>query len=233
MKNVLITGSEGQLGSSIVEHFKATGEYKIYPVDKLKTKKETIELDITCEASVVDFFKSHRIDILINNAGKGVFTEMLNRSKTDFFDIVNINLWGTFLMTREFINSSIKEEQNTPKKVINIASIYGQISSDNRIYGNSGRNNSEIYCITKAGVIGLTKYCAANHSKHNISFNSISPGGIFNNQSSDFIENYSSKVPLGRMAKVEEIAEMVLLCAKANQYLNGEDIRVDGGMLIW
>ena len=158
---------------------------------------------------------------------------MLNRSKTDFFDVVNINLWGTFLMTREFINSSIKEGQSTPKKIINIASIYGQISSDNRIYGNSGRNNSEIYSITKAGVIGLTKYCAANYSKHNISFNSISPGGIYNNQSSDFVENYSNKVPLGRMAKVEEIAEIVLLFVKANQYLNGEDIRVDGGMLIW
>ena len=119
-------------------------------------------------------------------------------------------------------------------KIVNIASIYGVKSSDYRIYGSSGRNNSEVYSATKAGIIQLTKYMATHFGKYNIQTNSISPGGIYNGQSEDFVENYKNKTPLGRMGKTADICNALnFLCSEKTDYINGQNIVVDGGFLAW
>jgi NAD(P)-dependent dehydrogenase (short-subunit alcohol dehydrogenase family) len=115
-----------------------------------------------------------------------------------------------------------------------LGSIYGVKSSDERIYGDSGRNNSEVYSVTKAGVIQLTKYMAAHFGKYNIQTNCISPGGIYNGQSDGFVTNYEYKTPSGRMGCPEDITNAFeFLCSRSSDYINGQNIIVDGGFTAW
>ena len=137
---------------------------------------ENIQIDITKEDEVIDFFqKINNVYGLINNAGIGVFTPFLSRTVKDFKNVLDVNLVGTFLMSREAIKIMIK---NNLGKIINIGSIYGVNSSDYRIYGKSGRNNSEVYSITKSGIIMFQNTSQLIFASYNIQINTLSPGGI-------------------------------------------------------
>ena len=117
--------------------------------------------------------------------------------------------------------------------IINIASIYGTISPDFKIYENDKKFNSEVYGASKAGLIQMTKYFATILAKNNIVVNSISPGGIKNNktQTKKFIKNYSKNVPRKRMAYLEDILEIIIfLIEMKEKYLTGQNIIVDGGL---
>ena len=153
------------------------------------------------------------------------------RTAKEFCKVMNVNLLGTYLMSQ----SSIKIMKNQKMgKIINIGSIYGQVSSDERIYGDSGRNNSEVYSVTKAGIIHLTKYMATHFGKYNIQTNCISPGGIFNNQSKEFVDNYIKKNPMNRMGTPADLQSAIkFLISDENTYLNGQNITVDGGFVAW
>eukprot|EP00828_Plagiopyla_frontata_P027980 TRINITY_DN36268_c0_g1_i1.p1 TRINITY_DN36268_c0_g1~~TRINITY_DN36268_c0_g1_i1.p1 ORF type:complete len:215 (-),score=28.22 TRINITY_DN36268_c0_g1_i1:387-1031(-) len=171
------------------------------------------------------------VNCLINNVGKGVFTHTFERTKEEFIDVFETNVYSMHLMTIKAIKLIPK---NNRLRIVNLGSLYGNISSDFRVYGESKRNNSEIYTISKAGVIALTKYFATHFGSDSISINSVSPGGIKRSQSNDFVSNYSNKCPLGRLADVNEIAEIInWLGLLAPSYLNGEDILVDGGFSKW
>jgi len=236
-KKAIITGANGQLGSTFVEALTGKG-YFVYAVD-LNIEKITIsenvqpvKLDITDEMAVHKFFSSVKsLDVLINNAGIGVFTPFEDRTAAEFKQVMEVNLLGAFLMSQ----SSVKIMKNSNGgKIVNIASIYGSTSSDERIYGNSGRNNSEVYSATKAGLINMTQYMATHFGKYNIQTNSISPGGIYNQQSEDFVKNYEYKTPMGRMGKTQDLlSALFYLVSEDTQYTNGQDIAVDGGFLAW
>ena len=237
MKKVILTGANGQIGKGFLEAL-VKMEYFVYAIDinidDLKTSYnvQPIKLDITNETNVNDFFSSiQHIDALINNAGLGVFTPFEERTASEFKKVMEVNLLGLFLMSQ----STVKIMKNSNGgKIVNIASVYGSTSSDERIYGDSGRNNSEVYSATKAGVISLTKYMAAHFGKYNIQTNSISPGGIYNKQSEDFIINYKYKTPMHRMANVKDlISTLFYLLSDDTGYTNGQDIAVDGGFLAW
>jgi 3-oxoacyl-[acyl-carrier protein] reductase len=237
-KIAIVTGSSGQLGEVFVDVLAKDGFY-VYAIDikgnleKAPNKSvQQVSLDITNENSVKDFFSDlDRLNVLVNNAGIGVFSPFEKRTADEFKKVTDVNLLGTFLMSQSAVKIM---RNNNGGKIINIASIYGSKSSDERIYGDSGRNNSEVYSITKAGVIGLTKYMAAHFAKYNIQTNSISPGGIFKNQSNSFIENYKYKTPAGRMGAVQDLTSTLLyLASDETSYTNGQDIAVDGGFLAW
>ena len=238
MKSLILTGSSGQLGELFIEYLSSLGIYKIYAIDKdfdnvdKIDNIEFIDLDITKENQVVDFFKTLKnVDVLINNAGIGVFTPFEERTVEDFMSVVEVNMKGTFLMCRESIKIMKAAKQG---KIINIASIYGMLSSDSRIYGNSGRNNSEVYSMSKAGVIMLTKYLAAHYAKYNIQVNAISPGGVFREQSEDFLSNYSFRTPAGRLANGRDLIPVLeFLISNNNSYTTGQNIAIDGGFTAW
>ena len=121
-------------------------------------------------------------------------------------------------------------------KIINIASIYGVISPDYRIYNKGDRINSEIYGASKAGLIQLTKYYATFLAKRNILVNCISPGGVENKkkQNTKFIKKYLHNVPLGRMTSLSDIFSVLnFLIADENRYLTGQNLILDGGMSSW
>ena len=236
MKKAIITGANGQLGNAFLEGLVKKG-YFVYAIDvnmgniKASNSVKPVKLDITDEAKVHDFFSSIQdLDVLVNNAGIGVFTPFEDRTAVEFKKVMEVNLLGAFLMSQ----SSIKIMKSRGGKIINIASIYGSTSSDERIYGDSGRNNSEVYSATKAGLINMTQYMATHFGKYNIQTNSISPGGIYNQQSEDFVENYKYKTPMGRMGEAQDLLSTLLyLVSEDTQYTNGQDIAVDGGFLAW
>ncbi|MCT7554889.1 SDR family oxidoreductase [Aliarcobacter butzleri] len=237
MKIAIITGANGQLGRSYLRTLSALG-YFVYAIDLnidsivLGEKIKPIVLDITNENDVHNFYKTiKQVDVLINNAGIGVFTPFEQRTAQEFMQVMNVNLLGTFLMSQGAIEIMKKQDSG---KIINIGSIYGQVSSDERIYGDSGRNNSEVYSATKAGVIHMTKYMATHFGKYNIQTNCISPGGIFNKQSKEFVDNYEYKTPMGRMGTPDDLqSALKFLIAEDNKYVNGQNITVDGGFVAW
>lgn len=236
-KIAILTGANGQLGRSYLNTL-INEEYYVYALDldtnSIKSSERIIpiEIDITNEQAVHNFYsKLIQIDVLINNAGIGVFTPFEQRTAKEFIQVMNVNLLGTFLMSQGAIEIMKKQKFG---KIINIGSIYGQVSSDERIYGNSGRNNSEVYSATKAGVIHLTKYMAAHFGKYNIQTNCISPGGIFNKQSKDFVENYENKTPMRRMGTPDDLqSALKFLISADNAYINGQNITIDGGFIAW
>jgi 3-oxoacyl-[acyl-carrier protein] reductase len=237
MKKAIITGANGQLGNAFVEGLVKKG-YFVYAIDinieniKVSDSIEPVKLDITDETAVHDFFSSIQdLDVLINNAGIGAFTPFEDRTAAEFKKVMEVNLLGAFLM----LQSSVRiMKNNSGGKIVNIASIYGSTSSDERIYGDSGRNNSEVYSATKAGLINMTQYMAAHFGKYNIQTNSISPGGIYNQQSADFVKNYEYKTPMHRMGKVQDLlSTLFYLISEDTAYTNGQDIAVDGGFLAW
>lgn len=236
MKKIVITGASGQLGRAFVEHLVAKN-YEVYCLD-MKVEQSPVEratyhvVDITSETEVAAFYQMiGSIDALINNAGIGVFTPFEERTVEDFKRVMDVNLLGTFLMCREAIK--IMKKSNSGK-IINIGSIYGVVSSDPRIYGESKRNNSEVYSMTKAGVIMLSQYLAAHYGKHNIQINTISPGGVFNKQTDEFVENYTFRNPTGKMAAPSDLFPAIdFLLSVENSYTNGQNIVVDGGFTAW
>jgi 3-oxoacyl-[acyl-carrier protein] reductase len=246
-KTVLITGANGQLGQEFVKVLLKQGAF-VYITDRHKVidkklaneltkqnlkKYKYLELDVTAEKSIERTNKliNGRLDVLINNAGVGVFTAFEQRTGAELDQVIDVNLKGTILCSKIFSRSMIKAKAG---KIINIGSIYGVISSDKRIYGDSGRNNSEIYSATKAGVIQFSKYLAVYLAEHNIQINAISPGGIFNGQKEFFVKNYIARTPAGRMAKVEDFSGLIcFLSSEESNYITGQNIIVDGGFSAW
>jgi NAD(P)-dependent dehydrogenase (short-subunit alcohol dehydrogenase family) len=145
---------------------------------------------------------------------------------------MDVNIAGTILMTKNFMKA--KKGSSLPIRVVNLGSIYGEVAPDLSIYGDTPRMSSEIYGMTKAAIINFTKYLASFYKDSNARFNCVSPGGIEFNQGPEFKKKYSAKVPLGRMADVKEISEVIcFLLSKKSSYINGENISIDGGFTKW
>ncbi len=244
-KIVLITGSVGQLGTSFTKLFLSRGaivvgldntqskfkndKFYFYSVDI--SKKEIVEKNII---NIINKFK--KIDVIINNAGYSVFTKFDKRTNEELDKTINVNIKGTL----NIINSYIKIHKNkklSKSNIINIGSIYGSISPDFRIYGKNDNFNSEIYGATKASIIQLTKYYSVILSKLNINVNCLSPGGIYNSkkpQSHSFLKKYKTKVPMNSIAQSEDLHTGILfLASDKSQYINGQNIIIDGGLSVW
>ncbi len=246
-KTVIVTGGFGQIGSSICSNFDDLGCNVIMAdldVNKCRDKinslglqnTHSLKLDITDLSSIKSMFKEisnnfGSIDILINNAGTAVFTPFQERTFEEFDRVMKVNVYGTFFCSQEAIYYMEKQEKGC---IINIGSIYGIKSPDPRIYGTSGRNSSAVYGASKAAIIQMTRYLAVYIKNKKIRINCVSPGGVFNNQSKKFVENYSYKTPMGRMAVEDEIAKVIVfLCSNNASYITGQNIIVDGGFTIW
>ena len=244
-KIVLITGSNGQVGKSLVKLFLDLGSI-VYGLDiasnQIKEKNffyKKVDISNTKKIEVYLKYivkKNKKIDIIINNAGYSVFSKFYKRSEKEFNNTINVNLKGPI----NIINSYYKIHK--PKKlkncnIVNIGSIYGSLSPDFRIYGKNDNFNSEIYGATKAGVIQLTKYYSVILSKHNININCLSPGGIFNDdkpQERNFVKKYSSRIPKNRMAKIDDIYTGILfLTSDKSNYVSGQNLMIDGGLSSW
>ena len=233
MANVLITGSEGQLGKVFVKKLLSLG-HNVIGMGKSKQINKGIKyfsLDLTNNKELVNVIEniSNNIDILINNAGISVFTPFEERTEEELDNVINVNLKSNILITKLIFNKFFKK--NKSGCIVNMGSIYGVVSGDMKIYGINDRRTPEIYGATKAAIINLTKYFACYMAPYNVTVNCISPGGVFNNHNENFVKNYSSKVPLNRMCKEEDLTSTLeYLISPKSRYITGQNILVDGGL---
>jgi len=260
-KNVLITGAGGLLGSHFAEIF-IKNECKIILIDnnKITIDKNYLYLknkynhknisryvcDVSNESQVNKTVKSilkkyKKIDILINNAStktkskKKFFSKVENYDYKTFNEVLSVNLGGMFLFAQKIGNSMIKNKKGG--SIIQISSIYGSISPDEKIY--QGIKDQTVspspisYMISKSAIEGMTKYLAAHWGKHKIRVNCISPGGVDSNLDKNFKKNYINKVPLNRMASIEDLNGIVIyLSSDMSLYVTGQNFFVDGGYSI-
>jgi NAD(P)-dependent dehydrogenase (short-subunit alcohol dehydrogenase family) len=118
--------------------------------------------------------------------------------------------------------------------IINLASIYGIVAPDFSIYEGTELTMPVAYASIKAGIIALTKYIATYFGHDNIRANTVSPGGIYDNQPPSFVDKYSRKTPLGRMGNPSEIVGAVIyLASDASSFVTGHNLTVDGGWTAW
>ena len=189
-----------------------------------------------------------RIDILVNNAAidpkvkgdHGVLeTSRLENFPLDQWDLqVAVGLTGAFLCSQVF--GAAMAEDCKGGVILNIASDLSVFSPDQRLYRKDGLPDDMqpvkpvTYSVIKAGLIGLTRYLATYWADRNVRCNALSPGGVFNGQSDEFVQRLSSLIPLGRMASKNEYrAAVQFLCSDASSYMNGQNIVMDGGRNVW
>ncbi len=257
-KTIVLTGALGLIGKKLTNYLainnarvilldiKSLNEFrKIKEFKLIKNRIFYFKCDVTKLESLKKVLPkmlkiSKKIDVLINNAA---LNDSLERrpnpslSKFENFPVkywnqsIKINLNSLFLCSQVFGKEMIKYKQGS---IINIASTYGIVGPDQKIYIDKNSKNiffkNPAYPTSKGAVISFTKYLAAYWGNKGIRVNSISPGGIENNQQKIFIKNYSSKTLLGRMAKVEDLFGTIkLLSSNESSYITGSNIVVDGG----
>lgn len=160
------------------------------------------------------------IDILVNNAGITRDKLLLGMKESDFDSVVNVNLKGVFNTIKQVYPLFAKQKSG---KIVNLSSVAGLI-------GNAGQVN---YSASKAGVVGITKSVAKELASRGICCNAIAPGFIETKMTERFSadEQLIDSLPMKRMGKPEEVAELVLfLCSDKSNYITGEVIRIDGGL---
>ena len=181
--------------------------------------------------------------ILINNAASktddlaAFFAPVEETSLETWREVMSVNLEGLFLVAREAAKAMIAAGRGG--SIVQLASIYGVVAPDNRIYEGSRYldreiNTPPVYSASKAGVIGLTRHLAAHWAPQGIRVNALTPGGVESGQNETFSQRYSARVPLGRMARAEEMTgAAVFLASDAASYVTGQNIVVDGGLTSW
>lgn len=188
-----------------------------------------------------------RLDILVNSAAldpkfdpdavkKGMAPGSFEDYPLEQWNAaLNVNLTGMFLMTQACVRPMLA--QGKKGSIINICSTYGLNGPDQRIYIKDGKRvayKPVYYTVTKAGVLGFTKYLAAYYAGTEIRVNALTPGGIFNDHEAYFEKNYSAKTILGRMAKKDEMnGALLFLASDASSYMTGNNVVVDGGWTAW
>ena len=206
-------------------------------------------MDVGSEDSIMNVFKklkkdNIRIDILINNAAinpkqaslkDNIRTTRLENFSLDKWNLeISVGLTGAYLCSKVFGSAMAKDGKGGV--ILNIASDLSVIAPDQRIYRQEGLEDDlqavkpVTYSVIKAGLIGLTRYLASYWADKGIRANALSPGGVFTNQDSEFVNRLSSLIPMGRMAKSDDyIGAIQFLCSDASAYMNGQNIVIDGG----
>jgi NAD(P)-dependent dehydrogenase (short-subunit alcohol dehydrogenase family) len=216
--------------------------YKAVAIPTDITKPESVNAMV--EKVLAEF---GRLDILVNSAAldpkfdpdavkKGITPGAFEDYPLDQWNAaMNVNLTGMFLMTQACVKPMIAQDRKG--SIINICSTYGLNGPDQRIYIKDGERvafKPVYYTVTKAGVMGFTKYLAAYYAGTEIRVNALTPGGVFNNHEEYFVKNYSAKTILGRMAKKDEMnGALLFLASDASSYMTGDNVVVDGGWTAW
>ena len=219
-ESVIITGSEGIVGSEVSKHFG-----KSYNIQKLSFRFGD---DLTNEKFVKDYFSKNKADYLVNCFGFNDHIDVTKRSET-LFDVslesvakyLSVNVVALFSVCREFAKN------NEAKGIVNMSSIYSIVSPTPSLYKNTEKHIG--YSVSKAAVNQLTKHLAT-HLAPRVRVNCVVLGGIEAKGISTFSKEYSKHVPMGRMMKRNELIGIIeYLCSDKSTYTTGSIITVDGG----
>ena len=248
-KIAVVTGATGQLGRQFCHALANEGaivwvsDLELDQCNEVMSSLDNSQnhrsllLDVANPESVQNAFSeiikiTGSPDIIINNAGIAVFTPFEDRNFDDFMNVMKVNAGGTFLCIQE--GSRLMRKNNIKGSIINIGSIHGIVSGDPRIYTDCDRKTAECYGASKAAIIHMSKYFAIHLAEYGIRVNCISPGGVYNKQGEDFVDNYNYRTPMGRMAHDFEIADAaIFLASDESSYITGQNIAVDGGWTSW
>ena len=239
-KVAVVTGAGSGIGASCAKRFAADG-HKVALIGRRLDRIESIAKDIQAaggaavcvacdvgdEASVTAAQKKISdvlgpCAVLVNNAGvtkDGLFIRM---KREDFESVIRVNLGGAFLMTKAFIPAMLK---NRWGRIVNVSSTVG-------LTGNIGQAN---YAASKSGLFGLTKSCALEFARRNVTVNAVAPGFIETEMTKNLDQKIRDEVirrtPIERFAQPDEVAALIaFLCSEPAGYITGEVIRIDGGM---
>ena len=253
---VLITGVSGQLGRQYAQAFLARGACVVgldvrhspssdslaaqYPAHYIFCSSD-VTLKASLQQALIEITsKFGTPTILINNAAidsppsappeeNGPFEDYPEAS---WDKVIDVNLKGVYLCCQVFGAAMARAGKGS---IINIASIYGVVSPDQNLY-EYRRARGEVfykpaaYSASKSGILNLTRYLAVYWAKQNVRVNSLTIAGVFNNQEQPFLDVYCGRIPVGRMAAIDEYNGSVLfLASKASLYMTGTNLVVDGG----
>lgn len=253
-KVAVVTGGAGLLGAqfaTVLANYGATVMLTDFDIDASISKAKELsnkniiplKLDVTSKLEWDDLLEKiydeyGSIDILVNSAA------YTNKTKTDSFDntfekttleswnqMLNVNLTGSFLGCQAVAKyMKLKKEGS----IINIASLYGVVSPNHKMYPGTGIVQPVAYTVSKHGVMGLTKYAATWFAEDGIRVNSITPGGIQDEHSDLFLERFAQLSPNGRMSRKDELdGALIFLASNASSSVVGQNIIVDGGWTAW
>ena len=223
-KTALITGASDGIGKTIYNDFKKLGA-KVIGTCNQKKMKGLIQVDFNDTRSVKKFLekinKYKKIDILINNAGTNILNPVNKLIENDIYKLIKINTVGPTLITKVISKKMIK---NRYGRIINMCSIFGEITKEKRV----------LYNITKFGLNGLTKGSAIDLAKKSdiskFYFSRICFDQTNKKILGKKINTLKKEIPLKRLASSDEISKIVLfLASDLNTYLTGQNIIVDGG----
>ena len=242
-KVAFITGATRGIGRAIAlelanEGYNIALNYRTENEALETLKKEISELGVECYPVQGDVSKAEdsermtkeiiehfeQIDVLVNNAGITKDKLIQRMKEEEFTDVINVNLVGTFNITKNVIKYMTKKRYG---KIINISSVVG-------ISGNAGQSN---YAASKAGIIGFTKSIAKELASRNITANAVAPGFIKTDMTNvlkdEVKETIEGTIPLKRLGTAEDVAKVVkFLASDDSNYITGQVINVDGGMLM-
>ena len=242
-KVALVTGATRGIGKEIAITFAKAGydvaiNYRKANEDLENVKNEIEAMGAKCftvQGDVSNFGDTERfvkeiideygkIDVLVNNAGITKDTLLMRMKKEDFNQVIDVNLGGTFNVTKNVINYMLKAKKG---RIINISSVVG-------VSGNAGQTN---YAASKAGIIGFTKSLAKEVASRNILVNAVAPGFIETDMTNvlkgEVKEEIAKQIPLKRLGTVSDVANVVkFLASDESSYITGQVINVDGGMLM-
>jgi len=221
VRTITVTGSEGLLGSELCNFFEKT--------DNVKKLDLTLGHDLTDESFVKKWFKDNPTTYLINcfamNDHGNSKTTLFDFSLDYFNDYLKTNLTSLFSVCREFARN------NSNGAIVNFSSIYGIVSPRPTLY--DGAHKDIGYCVSKEGVINMTKYLAI-HLAPNLRVNCVVPGGVGDDQPQQRSDDYSKLTPMKRMMKKHELNGIIdFLCSEKSSYVTGSSYVVDGGFTSW
>jgi gluconate 5-dehydrogenase len=254
-KVALVIGGSGYLGSQMSRALAELGANVIVASRNLDSNEDFAqelnssfpncksigaEVDITSDLSVTEltqFVSSiypDGIDILVNCGWSGRKNNFESISMEDWNYDIEVCLTGVFRVIKNFVPLLKNKKGN----IVNIASMYGHVAPDYRIYDSERFANPPSYGAAKAGVIQLTKYLASFLAPYGIRANCISPGPFpfpeTHKENPEFIGKLGAKTPTNRVGRPKEIMGAVgLVCSEAGSYINGQNICVDGGWSVW
>ena len=238
-KTVLITGASRGIGKAILESFNndyfivgtGTSESSVQSIleniNSMNIEGDSLKLDLGNRDSIKEltsFLDSKEIhpDILINNAGITRDNIMLRMQEDEWDNVIDVHLNGQYLLIKSFIKRMVK---NRWGRIINI-------SSTSAVLGNKGQAN---YAAAKAGIEAMSRSLARELGSRNINVNCVAPGFIETDMTKEISEGnedfLASQIPLGRLGKPNEIAEVVnFLASDQANYITGQTLHVNGGL---
>jgi len=261
-KTALVTGAAGLLGKQFCKALGQAGANVAAAdlstssvntvTDGLKAegiRSLAVSVDVTSPESVhdmvsatVDAFGS--LDVLVCSAALDpkFDSSQAGQHRNTFEDYpldmwqkaLDVNLTGLFLCSQAAASPMLKQGAGS---MVFICSTYGLVGPDQRIYERPGQPQQYkpvYYSVTKAGVLGLTRYVATYYAGKNIRANALTPGGVYNDHDELFTKNYSARAVMGRMANLDEMSGALLfLASDASSYMTGSNLVVDGGWTAW